>query len=135
VSLYTSLAAEKGEAAALAWFRDGAGYALAARTWIPFVAPASAFILYLCWEQANLRGNDVVLERLDDDSAVVRIRPLWFQLYERTGHLKVQITRDAYRALYESRWRDRAAAAGWDVDIEYSGGDCIFRFVRRSQPG
>jgi len=130
VHLYNALAAEKGAAAALQWFNDGQGYALAARTWVPFVAPSRAFILYLCWEQANLRGNGVVLERLDADTAVVRITPLYYQLYERTGHLKLQITPDAYRTLYETRWQDRASAAGWDVAISCAEGRCLFRFVR-----
>jgi len=130
VWLFNALSAEKGAAAVLDWFKDGTGYALAARAWVPFVPPSRAFILYLCWEQANLRGNEVVLEQLDDASALVRLRPLYFQLYKDSAHLKQQIQPDAYRALFESRWRDRASAAGWNLDISYQAGDCVFRFAR-----
>lgn len=130
VWLFNALSAEKGAAAALEWFKDGPGYALAARSWVPFVPPSRAFILYLCWEQAHLRGNEVVLQQLDDDSALVRLRPLYFQVYERAAHLKQQIQPDAYRALFESRWRDRASAAGWNLDLSCQAGDCVFRFAK-----
>jgi len=129
VQLYNQLAAEKGPAAALDWFKDGGGYALTARAWVPFASPSRAFILYLCWEQANLRGGDVVLEHLDDTLAVVRLRPLYFRLYEETG-LKQQIGADAYRALFATRWQDRAAAAGWHLDLACRGDDCVFQFTR-----
>ena len=62
VRVFTQLVREKGRTHALAWFRDGAGYVLAAKTWVPSVPLARAFILYLCWEQANLRGNKVTLQ-------------------------------------------------------------------------
>jgi len=130
IGFYNALAAAKSQTAALAWFNDGAGYALTARAWVPFVSTARAFVLYLCWEQANLRGGDVVLERLDDTLAVVRLRPLYLQLYEQTGHLKQQIGADAYRVLFETRWRDRASAAGWHLDLVCRAGDCVFRFTR-----
>jgi len=131
VQLFNTLSAEKGAAAALDWFKDGVGYALTAGAWIPYVSPERAFILYLCWEQAHLRGSGVVLERLDDTSAVVRLRPLYLQLYEQTTHLKQQIPQDAYRTLFESVWRDRATAAGWNLDIACQGVDCVFHFAKR----
>lgn len=63
VWLLNALAAEKGRDSALDWFKDGAGYALAARVWVPFVSPSRAFVLYLCWEQANLNeGEDCVFQ-------------------------------------------------------------------------
>lgn len=133
VWLLNTLAAEKGREAALEWFRDGAGYALAARAWVPFASPARAFVLYLCWEQANLEGNDVVLERLDDTQAVVRLRPTYFKLYEAAAHLKQQITPEDYRALFEFRWQDRARNGGWGLRISYEGDECVFRFSRRVQ--
>ena len=130
VWMFNTLRVEKGRDAALVWFKDGAGYALAARALVPFVRPSKAFILYLCWEQANLRGNDVVLERLDEEEGVVRMKPLYFALYERTAHLKQQIGLDDYRALFESRWQDRATSAGWKLAISYAEDECLFRFSR-----
>lgn len=132
VRMFNTLAAQRGVSAALEWFKDGAGYALAARAWIPYVSPSRALILYACWEQARLRGNEVVLERLEDDSAVIRIRPRYFQLYEQAAHLRQQIPPELYRQLYETRWQDRAAAAGWDLILSCEAGDCTFRFGRIS---
>src|SRR5512146_262245 len=91
VRLFNLLAQEKGKPFAFDWFHDGAGYFLSARVWIPFVAPARAFILYACWEQANLRGNPVTLEALSDTQARIRISPAELRLYEQTGHLRPQI--------------------------------------------
>lgn len=130
VWMFNTLRAEKGRDAALAWFKDGAGYSLAARAWVPFVRPSKAFILYLCWEQANLRGNDVVLERLDEEEGIVRMRPLYFALYNRAAHLKQQIGLDDYRSLFEFRWQDRAASVGWSLAISYAEDECIFQFNR-----
>ena len=130
VYLYTMLAKEKGSAAALQWFLDGAGYALAARAWVPFVSPRRAFILYACWEQANLHGNTVTLESLTDDGAVIRLTSLWFKLYEVSGHLRQQITFEDYQRIFQARWQDRASHAGWNLDITYSGADVRLHFRR-----
>ena len=130
VWLFNALSAEKGREAALQWFTDGAGYALAARTWVPFVEASRGFILYLCWEQANLIGNEVSLIHLDDDRAEVRLRPMYFALYEKTAHLKQQIPFEEFRRLFEYRWQDRATSGGWKLDISYEGGDAIFRFSK-----
>ena len=134
VWLYNMLAAEKGREAALGWFRDGAGYALAARSWVPFVSPERAFVLYLCWEQANLRGNTLVLEALEEDEALVRFTPMYLLLYEKTGHLRQQITFDDYLGLFEFRWRDRAASAGWSIEFSYDGPECVMRLHRAPKP-
>jgi len=99
---------------------------------VPFVSPARAFVLYACWEQANLRGSDVVLERLEDDRAVLRLRPLYFRLYRQAAHLKQQISAADYRLLFESRWQDRSRSAGWELDIAYEGDDCVFTLRRRA---
>jgi hypothetical protein len=133
VWLFNALAAEKGRDSALAGFRDGAGYALAARAWVPFVDPARAFILYLCWEQTNLRGSEVSSERLDDDQAVVRLRPLYLVLYERAAHLKQQIQPQDYRQLFAFRWQDRAANAGWNLLVSYEGDQAVLQFSKRQQ--
>jgi hypothetical protein len=132
VRLFNFLVQEKGKAFAFDWFKDGPGYFLAARAWVPFVPPARAFILYLCWEQANLRGQEVVLEKLSDREAVVRMKPLYFALYNATAHLKTQIGFEDYRRIFETTWRDRARASGWELEITYAGEECIFRFDRES---
>ncbi len=134
VWLYRTLAAEKGGAEARKWLTDGAGYALAARVWIPFVSPERAFVLYLCWEQANLRGSSVTLERLEDNEATVRFTPAWFLLYRITGHLRQQIAFDEYRGLFEYLWRDRASNAGWNVEFSYAGDEVVMH-LRRAPPG
>ena len=130
VRLFNTLAALRDTTAALDWFKDGYGYALTARAWVPFVPPPQAFILYACWEQSRLRGNKVVLERLDPDSALVRISVGYFQLYENAAHLKQQISPERYRQLYETRWQNRAMAAGWDLGLSCAAHDCTFRFTK-----
>jgi len=132
IARYVDLAREKGREAALSWFRDGAGYALAARTWVPFVPPERAFILYLCWEQANLHGEKLTLEELGDAEARVRFVPRFFELYHRTTHLSTEIGEADYRQLFETIWRNRATHGGWDIAITYEGDDCVFRFTRAS---
>lgn len=132
VHLFVFLAEEKGKEFAFNWFRDGAGYALGARTWVPFVAPAKAFILYLCWDFAHRRENPLTLEKLADTEAVVRVVPRWFQLYEAAAHLKPKISAEDYRRLFETIWQDRAKNAGWDLAITYEGEACLFRFTRKA---
>lgn len=126
----TALVREKGWDAALTWFADGAGYALASRAWVPFVSPERAFILYLCWEQARLHGTEVTLMSLEASEAVVRLRPIYFLLYSRSAHLARQISLPDLRRLFEYRWQDRAKHAGWSLTITYEGDDSILRFVR-----
>jgi len=130
VRLFDYLRREKGEEFALDWFKDGRGYALGAQTWVPFVSPERAFILYLCWDLSKLRGEPVVLEELNDDSARVRFAPRALALYEQTGHLKQQIGIEDLRRLFETVWTDRARNAGWDLGISYDRGECVFRFVK-----
>lgn len=119
VYLYGLIAADKGEQVALNMLRDGAGYFLAAKTWVPFVEPRRAFVLYTCWEQANLRGNGVTLEHLTDDSATIRFSRLhFFELYEHSIHLREQIPVERYRRIFETIWQDRAVSAGWELQLE-----------------
>jgi hypothetical protein len=127
------LAREKGKDFFLNLLKDGAGYFLAAKTWVPFVTPERAFILYLCWEQSRLRGNAVTLEALSDRETIVRISPRFFALYKQAGHLKSQIAFEDYRLIFETIWKDRAAAAGWDLRIDYGDPEClscVLRFKR-----
>ena len=130
VWLFNDLSEKEGKESALRIFRDGAGYFVAARAWVPFVPPSRAFILYLCWEQANLRGNEVTLEKLEEDEAVVKMNPLYFQIYRHAGHLKKQISFKDYRMIFEEIWKERAQNAGWDLQIDMRGVQCIFRFKR-----
>ncbi len=129
------LSKEKGKDYLANLLRDGAGYYLAAKTWVPFVPPERAFILYSCWEQSRLRGNPLTLETLSDKEAVVRLKPQFFALYKRAGHLKGQIAFEDYRRIFETIWQDRAAAAGWTLEITYEDPEClecVLKFTRKS---
>jgi len=131
VRLFNFFAKEKGKDFAFNWFKDGDGFLLAAKTWVPFYPPEKAFILYLCWEQANLRGNKITLEKFDSNEAVVRMKPMYLQLYKQTGHLKTQISFEDYLRLFETIWQDRASKAGWNLGITYNGDECLFNFQRK----
>jgi hypothetical protein len=135
VRVFNELVALKGKAAAFDFFKDGNGYFLAAKTWVPFVEPGRAFVLYACWEQANLRGNTVTLEKLDDREAVVRMSTYYFGLYKASAHLAQQISFEDYTRIFETIWIDRARAAGWSLEIEYGNegyraSTCVLRFKR-----
>jgi len=135
VRLFNFLAKEKGKDFAYNWFKDGLGngegYLLCAKVWVPFYTAQKAFILYLCWEQANLRGNKVTLEKFDNDEAVVRMKPIYLQLYKQTAHLKAQISFEDYLRIFETIWQDRASKAEWNLDITYNGDECLFNFQRK----
>lgn len=135
VRLFNLLAELKGKDLAFDVFKDGNGYFLAAKTWVPFVEPRRAFILYACWEQAKLTGNTVTLEKLDEDEAVVRMSTYFFGLYKITAHLSKQISFEDYARIFETIWQDRARAAGWDLAIEYGNegyraSECLLRFKK-----
>ncbi len=128
------LAKEKGKDYLANLLRDGAGYFLAARTWVPFLAPERAFVLYACWEQSRLRGNPVSLDSLTDTESVVRIRPQFFALYKQSTHLRTQIAFEDYRNIFETIWQDRSAAAGWKLEIKYEDPEClgcVLKFTRK----
>lgn len=134
VAQFNYFSREKGKNFTLDRFKDGYGYFLASKVRVPFFTPSRAFILYFCWEQANLRGNSVTLEKLTDKEAVVRMTPMYFGLYQATSHLKQQISFEDYRQIFESIWQDRAEKAGWKLKIEYEGAYpgaiCVFRFLK-----
>jgi len=132
VWIFNTITKNSGKESAFNIFPDGFGYFLAAKAWVPFVPPSKAFILYLCWEQANLRGNVVTLEKLEDKEALVKIKSTYFALYRRTAHLKHQISFEDYRKIFEKIWYDRAKRAGWNIKIEYNleADDCKFHFTR-----
>ncbi len=131
VRLFNFLSKEKGKDFAFNWFKDGAGYFLAAKSWVPFVEHQRAFILYLCWEQAKLRGNEVSLEKLAEKEAVVRIGPQFIKLYLQTSHLKQQISFEDYIQLFNTIWQDRAEKAGWNLEIMCGGWPITFHFKIR----
>lgn len=130
VYLFNSLSKEKGKQAALEFFKDGGGYFLAARVWVPLVTPQRAFILYLCWEQSRLQGNAVTLKSLNEQEAIVRLDPIYFQLYEQSSHLRMQISRDDYDAIFNTIWQDRASNAGWLLAIRREGTVAWLHFAR-----
>ena len=131
VRTYNELKNLKGKEYALNWFKDGRGYFLRARTWCPFVETTKAFILYTCWEQANLRGNKVTLEKLEENEAVVNMQLDFLALYQRAAHLKQQISYEEYIQIFETVWKDRAFHAGWEIDIKYlENFYCVFTFKK-----
>jgi hypothetical protein len=130
VSLFNLLAKEKGKPFAFQWFRDGEGYFIEARTWVPFVPARRAFVLYACWEQSNLRGSPTTLTSLDEEQAIVDLDAVEWRLYDHIAQLSQMISREDYRTLYETVWQDRAAAAGWDLRIEYPGAKVRLCFQR-----
>ncbi len=131
LNVYLPLSVEHGKEFALSTFKDGGGYFVGARTWVPFTDPHRAFVLYLCWEQANLRGNHVTLERLDDNEGLVRLNTQFFDLYFAAAHLRSRISLDDYKKIFETIWRDRALNAGWHLDIQYSAEyQVTFHFTR-----
>jgi hypothetical protein len=129
VRLFTFLAQEKGKQFAFDWFKDGAGYLMQAKTWVPLLPERKAFILYMCWEQANLRGNPVRLEKLTETEAVVWMQPKFLKLYEETGHLRLRISRADYRQMFQTIWQDRADQAGWKLQPNCTDTECVFRFT------
>jgi hypothetical protein len=133
LQLFKQLSQERGRDLAFKFFLDGAGYFLEAKTWVPIVAPSKAFILYLCWEQANLHGNDVTLEKLTENEALVRMESIFLRLYGQTGHFRHYVSADDYRQIFETIWQDRAKNAGWSLVISIDGSTCLFRFTKPSQ--
>lgn len=119
VHLFNYLRKKEGKGTALRFFKDGFGYALAAKTWVPFVEPHRAFVLYACWMQTHLHGGKATLVSLTDSRAQVRLQPHYFELYRRTGHLNRQISLSDYRELFEVIWTDRAHHAGWRIRFAY----------------
>ena len=99
-----------------------------AKTHVPFIKPQKAFILFLCYEQSNVRGSQVTLEKLEDDLAIIRIEPIFLQLYYGSGQFRNQISYDDYISIYETIWHDRAEKAGWDLEITYQEDKALFKF-------
>ena len=134
VRLFKYLADQKGKDFAFDWFKDGYGYILQAKTWVPLVRERKAFILYMCWEQANLHGNPTRLEKLTDTAAIVSVEPTYLKLYDQTGHLRQSISKADYLKLFQSIWQDRAQKAGWDLRLNCGEVACVFEFATTQHP-
>ncbi len=119
MNVYLPVSEVQGRDFALNLLKDGAGYFVGAKTWVPFTSPQRGFILYLCWEQAKLRGNEVTLAALSDTEAVVRLNNHFFTLYFTAAHLKPRISLEEYKRIFETIWQDRAQNAGWNLAITY----------------
>lgn len=130
VRLYNILADEKGKEFAFNCFRDGTGYFVGARAWVPFVKPDKAFILYTCWDLANLQGNQIILLSIGDKQAIIKGQLRYFELYQRAGHLRQQIIYEDYFRLFETIWQDRARCAGWNLQINIDHLDVTFNFQK-----
>jgi len=132
LNVYLPVAKDRGKASALDMLKDGGGYFVGARAWVPFVSPRKAFVLYLCWEQAHLRGNGVTLVELNDNEAVIQLKTHFFTLYFTAAHLKPVISLADYTSIFETIWKDRALNAGWDLSIEYGQDHQVtFRLTRK----
>jgi hypothetical protein len=135
VRIYLTTAANNGKDFALGLFKTGDGYFVGATSWVPFVPPARAFILYLCWAESRLYGNLVTLEKLTDDEAVVEMQTHFFFLYKRSSHMRQWLPFGEYRTIFETIWQDRAANAGWKLDIAYKDPEClqvVFHFKKNA---
>jgi len=42
----------------------------------------------------------------------------------------MQISFKDYRMIYEEIWKNRAESAGWNLQVDIRGVECIFRFKR-----
>jgi hypothetical protein len=118
VRLFAFLCASKTRQFALDWFKDGDGYALAARAWIPYFAPEVALVWYAAWSEWYLHRNPACIKMVGPQKATLCLTdPLHWHLYRQTGHLRSQISEADYEALFDVIWQDRARAAGWRLGI------------------
>jgi len=114
---------------ALKHFRYGAGEVLAAKAWIPYFSDKKSFIVYIAWWDNRICGEKVSIEKFSDDECIIKyIEPIWFKMYNVTGHLKFQIPFDEYKNLYEYIWQDRAKCSSWNIEFIYETNNIILRF-------
>ncbi len=117
VRLFNHLACTQSRQFALDWFKDGDGFFLAARAWIPYYEPRIAFLWYAAWSEHYLHGNPVLVQNISHNSGSICFTdPLHWRLYRQTGHLKTQISEADYEAMFDAIWQDRARAAGWHLE-------------------
>jgi hypothetical protein len=131
INIYKPLIKDHSKQYVFDLLKDGKGYNVSAKTWVPFLPYHKAFILFMCFEQSNLRGNEVSLIKLDDNEAIIDIGTHFFALYRNTGHLKNNISFDDYKDIFETLWNDRTKYSGWNLELEYlSDYEVRFTFSR-----
>lgn len=119
INFYLPVSQKNGQTYALDLLKDGGGYNVAAKAWVPFLPDHKAFILYLCWEQSRLRGNNVTLKRLDDNKSEIIIESQYLALYNNSAHMRNIISIEEYKTIFETIWRDRIKYSGWNMTIDY----------------
>jgi hypothetical protein len=93
------------------------------------IETSRAFILFACWEQANLRGSPVTLYKLEEQEALMEIESIFFKLYRETGHLRQQIGWKECTQLFETIWCGKATHAGWKLESAYADKTSVLHFV------
>lgn len=122
---------ERNKEAIFNLYKDGPEYLAQAKSRIPYLPEHKAFVLYLCWEQSKLRGTRVVLEKYDDNSATISLKPIYFRLYKNIPTYQKLIPLEDYRGLFENIWTDRCANAGWGLQIDYKDDEsCVFKLTK-----
>ena len=53
-----------------------------------------------------------------------------FALYQRSSHLKQQISFEDYIRIFETIWQERAGAAGWKLKVDGQGRQIFLRFTK-----
>jgi hypothetical protein len=136
VRLYNHLAVKQSLESALAWVSDGAAFLLAARSWIPYMEPGLAFLWYAAWSETHLHRNPVIVRQANPlGGRLVMVDPLHRRLYRQTTHLRKQISKQDYEALFEAAWRDRAENAGFHLTVQGSGQlELAFSPIRPDSP-
>jgi hypothetical protein len=119
INFYLPISKNYGQTYALDLLKDGAGYNVAAKAWVPFLPDHKAFILYLCWEQSKLRGNNVTLNILDENESEVTIESQYLAIYYNSGHMRNVISIEEYKTIFETIWKDRTKYSGWNIKIDY----------------
>ncbi len=131
VYFYRKIKDQLGEDTALNWFRDGAGEFLCSQAWVPYFEERKAYIVYACWYESRILGENVSLEEFGEQQCVIRFRDhLWYRMYRLTTHLRMMIEFDEYRGLFEHIWSDRAKQSGWSVTFQYEENDTVMTFTR-----
>ena len=107
---------------------------MSAIAWLPYFPEHKAFVVYACWSECRLHGANVSLTEFSDDRCVIVFtQHIYFELYDRAGHLRPQISEGDYRRFFEFVWQDRARSTGWDVAFEYEGYDVAMALTRCSR--
>jgi hypothetical protein len=79
------------------------------------------------------KGKTFALDWFRDEEGYflgARARLRYFDLYQRSSNIPQMISQAEYYELFETKWKDRAAFAGWNLTISYQAGECVFTFYR-----